>query len=167
MRLNRLMAEEFGVEQYFTLIWAELDLATGQVTLVQAGHPHPLILRAGGGVEVVGQGPDVILIPGGRTTDPLLDRAALVLPEHARQEAVDFAAHAGAGRTMILLVGGLVVGYFMGEPGWHAVSAEDVLTRLSAHSDGLSIDEVAARLAERGRNVLPAGASRTPPPTAF
>lgn len=46
-------------------------------------------------------------------------------------------------------------------PGWHAVSAEDVLTRLSAHSDGLSIDEVAARLAERGRNVLPAAASRT------
>lgn len=26
------------------------------------------------------------------------------------------------GRTMILLVGGLVVGYFMGEPGWQAVS---------------------------------------------
>jgi sigma-B regulation protein RsbU (phosphoserine phosphatase) len=56
VRLNRLMAEEFGVEQYFTLIWAELDLANGHVALVQAGHPHPLILRAGGRVEVVGSG---------------------------------------------------------------------------------------------------------------
>lgn len=56
MRLNRLMAEEFGVEQYFTLIWAELDLSSGHVALVQAGHPHPLILRQGGRVEVVGSG---------------------------------------------------------------------------------------------------------------
>lgn len=55
-RLNTLMAEEFGVEQYFTLIWAEMDLGSGHVALVQAGHPHPLILRAGGGVEVVGLG---------------------------------------------------------------------------------------------------------------
>jgi sigma-B regulation protein RsbU (phosphoserine phosphatase) len=56
LRLNRLMADEFGVEQYFTLIWADLDLATGDVALVQAGHPHPLILRQSGRVEVVGQG---------------------------------------------------------------------------------------------------------------
>lgn len=56
LRLNRLMADEFGVEQYFTLVWADLDLATGHVTLVQAGHPHPLILRHDGRVEVVGQG---------------------------------------------------------------------------------------------------------------
>lgn len=56
LRLNRLMADEFGVEQYFTLVWAECDLVSGQGALVQAGHPHPLILRAGGGVEVVGQG---------------------------------------------------------------------------------------------------------------
>lgn len=56
LRLNRLMAEEFGVEQYFTLVWAELDLSSGHVALVQAGHPHPLILRQGGRIEVVGSG---------------------------------------------------------------------------------------------------------------
>lgn len=55
-RLNRLMAAEFGVEQYFTLIWAELDLTTGQVALVQAGHPHPLILHRDGRASPVGQG---------------------------------------------------------------------------------------------------------------
>lgn len=55
-RLNTMMAEEFGVEQYFTLIWADMDLGSGHVALVQAGHPHPLILRADGRVEVVGQG---------------------------------------------------------------------------------------------------------------
>lgn len=55
-RLNRLMAAEFGVEQYFTLIWAEVDLPSGQVTLVQAGHPHPLIRRRDGRVQTVGRG---------------------------------------------------------------------------------------------------------------
>lgn len=84
VRLNRLMAEEFGVEQYFTLVWAELDLASGHVALVQAGHPHPLILRAGGRVEVVGKGGfpigllpeadwqlvDLVLNPGDRLLIP-------------------------------------------------------------------------------------------------
>lgn len=55
-RLNRLMAAEFGVEQYFTLVWAEVDLPTGRVALVQAGHPHPLIRRRDGRVQSVGRG---------------------------------------------------------------------------------------------------------------
>ncbi|MEY4984303.1 MAG: hypothetical protein RIR62_2569 [Pseudomonadota bacterium] len=46
-RLNRLMTEEFAVEQYFTMVWADCDLARGRLRLVQAGHPHPLLLRAG------------------------------------------------------------------------------------------------------------------------
>ena len=55
-RLNKLMTEKIQVDQYFTMIYAEVDLQSGIVKLVQAGHPHPLILRAGGEVEVVGQG---------------------------------------------------------------------------------------------------------------
>lgn len=55
-RLNRLMARDFGVEQYFTLVWADLDLGTGQVRLVQAGHPHPLLIRRDGRVRTVGRG---------------------------------------------------------------------------------------------------------------
>ncbi len=44
-RFNRIMLEEMQVEQYFTMAYAEIDLGTGSVKLVQAGHPHPVILR--------------------------------------------------------------------------------------------------------------------------
>ncbi len=65
-RLNRMMMEELGVDQYFTLAYAEIDLTTGAVMLVQAGHPHPAILRADGGVEYLGDGGLPIgLIDGG------------------------------------------------------------------------------------------------------
>lgn len=66
-RLNRIMLEEMKVDLYFTMAYAEVDLKTGDVQLVQAGHPHPVILRADGTVEQLGQGglpigllPDVI-----------------------------------------------------------------------------------------------------------
>lgn len=55
-RLNRMMFDEIRVEQYFTLAYAEIDLETGQVQLVQAGHPHPAILRADGRVDYIGAG---------------------------------------------------------------------------------------------------------------
>lgn len=55
-RLNRMMTDKIQVDQYFTMVYAEVDLQTGGVRLVQAGHPHPLVLRADGQVEVVGQG---------------------------------------------------------------------------------------------------------------
>ncbi|MFN3824778.1 MAG: PP2C family protein-serine/threonine phosphatase [Pseudorhodobacter sp.] len=55
-RLNRMMFDEIRVEQYFTLAYAEIDLQTGQVALVQAGHPHPAILRADGRVDYLGAG---------------------------------------------------------------------------------------------------------------
>lgn len=55
-RLNRMMTEKIQVDQYFTMVYAEIDLHSGAVKLVQAGHPHPLVLRADGQVEVVGQG---------------------------------------------------------------------------------------------------------------
>lgn len=55
-RLNRLMLDEIQVEQYFTMAYAEFDVTTGQGILVQAGHPHPVILRKNGIVESVGDG---------------------------------------------------------------------------------------------------------------
>ncbi|MDP4031367.1 MAG: fused response regulator/phosphatase [Pseudorhodobacter sp.] len=64
-RFNRMMLEDMQVEQYFTMVYAEVDLETGQVWLVQAGHPHPVLLHAGGAVEFLGQGGLPIgLIPG-------------------------------------------------------------------------------------------------------
>jgi sigma-B regulation protein RsbU (phosphoserine phosphatase) len=56
VRFNRLMLETMQVDQYFTMAYAEVDLANGKVRLVQAGHPHPTILRASGEVEFIGSG---------------------------------------------------------------------------------------------------------------
>lgn len=54
-RLNRMFLDEGG-GQYFTLLLAVLDPGSGQVTMVQAGHPHPAVQRVGGGVEFIGTG---------------------------------------------------------------------------------------------------------------
>jgi sigma-B regulation protein RsbU (phosphoserine phosphatase) len=56
LRLNKVMIEELQVDQYFTMAYAEIDLATGAGTLVQAGHPHPMIIGAHCGVTILGSG---------------------------------------------------------------------------------------------------------------
>ncbi len=64
-RLNRMILEEIRLDQYLTCIYADADLASGRVALVQAGHPHPLLIRAGGRIERVGSGGlPVGLVPG-------------------------------------------------------------------------------------------------------
>lgn len=55
-RLNDIMLDELQVDQYFTMVYAEVNTQTGAGMLVQAGHPHPMILRAGGAVETLGDG---------------------------------------------------------------------------------------------------------------
>ena len=54
--LNALVLEEMRTESYFTLIYADVDLISGKVALVQAGHPHPAVLRGDGRVEFLGDG---------------------------------------------------------------------------------------------------------------
>ena len=74
---NRLMIEDIQVEQYFTMCYAELDLNTGRVVLAQAGHPHPMVLRSHGGLEVIGTGGLPIgLIPDAEYEDSHLALAA-------------------------------------------------------------------------------------------
>ncbi len=68
-RFNRLMLEEFRVDQYFTLAYAEVNLATGAVRLVQAGHPAAVVLRADGRVDQVGDGGLPIGLIEGATFD--------------------------------------------------------------------------------------------------
>ncbi|MCR8724454.1 PP2C family protein-serine/threonine phosphatase [Frigidibacter sp. ROC022] len=54
--LNRLMLEEVETEHYFTMALAVLDFASGAVSLVQAGHPMPLVQAPDGAVRTVGDG---------------------------------------------------------------------------------------------------------------
>ena len=54
--LNDRQLADTGIDEYFTLAYATVDLTNGHLQLVQAGHPHPLLMRADGAVEFVGQG---------------------------------------------------------------------------------------------------------------
>jgi sigma-B regulation protein RsbU (phosphoserine phosphatase) len=55
-KLNNLILEEMETEHYFTLLLADVNLATGHVRMAQAGHPHPAIQRADGRIEQDGPG---------------------------------------------------------------------------------------------------------------
>ncbi|WP_170480977.1 PP2C family protein-serine/threonine phosphatase [Ruegeria arenilitoris] len=52
---SRLMADT-GIEEYFTMAYATVDLRNGHLKMVQAGHPHPLLLRRDGSTEFLGDG---------------------------------------------------------------------------------------------------------------
>ena len=54
--LNSIVLREMQTENYFTLAYADVDLVSGRVALVQAGHPHPAVMRQGGQVEFLGAG---------------------------------------------------------------------------------------------------------------
>ncbi len=54
--LNTIVMNEMETEHYFTLLIANVDLRTGEITLCQAGHPHPVIQRADGSCESIGTG---------------------------------------------------------------------------------------------------------------
>ncbi|SEK74021.1 sigma-B regulation protein RsbU (phosphoserine phosphatase) [Roseovarius nanhaiticus] len=63
--LNDLFLSELDTEHYFTLLLADVDLASGRVVMAQAGHPYPAVQRANGRVEMLGAGGlPVGLIPG-------------------------------------------------------------------------------------------------------
>ncbi|GHG82880.1 PP2C family protein-serine/threonine phosphatase [Pseudodonghicola xiamenensis] len=54
--LNDRVTADTGVDEYFTMVYATADLKTGRVQMVQAGHPYPLLLRADGRAEFLGEG---------------------------------------------------------------------------------------------------------------
>ncbi len=62
---NRRMLAEMDTDLYFTLGYADINLATGIVKMVQAGHPFPVIFNKDRGVTLKGDGgPPIGLIPG-------------------------------------------------------------------------------------------------------
>lgn len=54
--LNRIVIDDMQTESYFTLAYADVDLTSGEARIVQAGHPHPILLRASGQTELLGNG---------------------------------------------------------------------------------------------------------------
>lgn len=55
-RLNSILMDEMADDRYVTLWLGELDPATGRLRFVQAGHPHPLLIRGRGPTRFVGAG---------------------------------------------------------------------------------------------------------------
>ena len=54
--VDQAVHEQFGGERYVTAVLAELELTTGQLRYVGAGHPHPLVLRKGRVVKSLSEG---------------------------------------------------------------------------------------------------------------
>lgn len=108
-RLNRLMIEDLQVDQYFTLAYAEVNMATGAFALTQAGHPHPLVLRRDGRVDVLGDGGMPIgLVEGasyGQVTGQLQpgDRLILISDGMTECPAPDGQELGGEGLTALLM----------------------------------------------------------------
>jgi sigma-B regulation protein RsbU (phosphoserine phosphatase) len=79
-RLNELMLSQMETDLYLTMLLADCNLKTGEIRMVQAGHPNPAIQRSSGEVERPGPGGlpvglipratwrafDVVLRPGDR-----------------------------------------------------------------------------------------------------
>jgi sigma-B regulation protein RsbU (phosphoserine phosphatase) len=55
-QLNRTVLGELETEHYFTAVLAEVNTKTGDMRLCQAGHPHPMVQRANGTIEILGAG---------------------------------------------------------------------------------------------------------------
>ena len=73
--LNERLLSEIDTDLYFTLAFADIDLESGHVALVQAGHPSPVVLNGQGQVEFLGDGG----MPVGLVENALFERLDLVL----------------------------------------------------------------------------------------
>lgn len=72
---NNMMIEEMTTESYFTMVYGDLNHVTGELRMVQAGHPHPVLQRADGRVEKLGRGG----MPVGVFEQPVFDEIATVM----------------------------------------------------------------------------------------
>ncbi len=146
--LNHLMLADLRVDTYFTMVYAVIDQSNGQVTLVQAGHPHPLLQRADGSVEVIGQGG----LPIGVVEDAQYDEVTLTLEP---------------GDRLLIASDGVwdatnAAGQMLGEEGMRAIFQTNQLNRgqafveamswsVLAFAGGRQQDDVSAVLIERQR----------------
>nr|WP_245398613.1 SpoIIE family protein phosphatase [Oceaniglobus trochenteri] len=79
-RLNRMMLDDVDTEHYFTMLLAYVDLTTGEVEFIQAGHPHPIVQRRDGAISVLGEGG----MPIGLLADPEFGRCRVKLSKGDR-----------------------------------------------------------------------------------
>ncbi len=78
--LNARLIADTGIEEYFTMAYCTVDLRSGLLKMVQAGHPHPLLIRKDGSMEFIGQGG----VPVGLVPDIAYSREEVVLEKGDR-----------------------------------------------------------------------------------
>ncbi len=78
--LNARLNADTGIEEYFTMAYCIVDLRSGVVKLVQAGHPHPLLLKQDGSVEFIGKGG----VPVGLVPDIAYEQVEFVMEKGDR-----------------------------------------------------------------------------------
>ncbi|MGR3468901.1 MAG: PP2C family protein-serine/threonine phosphatase [Shimia sp.] len=62
---NAQVMADVETEHYFTMLLGHIDVMEGELVFAQAGHPHPILLRADGTARPLGQGGlPMGLIPG-------------------------------------------------------------------------------------------------------
>lgn len=69
--LNDMMLDGPQTDAYLTMVYARLDLTRQRVRLVQAGHPHPVVQRADGSIEQIGNGGLPVGVVAGARYDEL------------------------------------------------------------------------------------------------
>jgi len=103
-----MMIEEMQVDQYFTMAYADINLTTGHVDFVQAGHPHPIVIRANGRLEQLGDGGLPIgLIAGAaydRCTTTLMPGDRLFLTSDGITECPDLQGNELGGEGLMRLL---------------------------------------------------------------
>jgi serine phosphatase RsbU (regulator of sigma subunit) len=106
------IVEEFGAEAFATAQLATLDLCTGRVCWLNAGHPQPMVIRRGHGIDLASEtwlpvgleGPDATLTetslePGDIVlffTDGITEARSLNGREFGRERLADFVVRAAA-----------------------------------------------------------------------
>ncbi|TWI31038.1 PP2C family protein-serine/threonine phosphatase [Paracoccus sulfuroxidans] len=74
-QLNHLMLNDLRTDSYFTMVYCDFDFTSGQMRLVQAGHPYPILQRANGSFQDIGEGG----LPIGTFQEAKFDEIALAL----------------------------------------------------------------------------------------
>ncbi|MFV0386447.1 PP2C family protein-serine/threonine phosphatase [Paracoccus sp. (in: a-proteobacteria)] len=72
---NNMMLEEMHTDAYFTMIYGELNHRTGEMQMVQAGHPHPVLQHRDGRVTGLGSGG----MPIGVFENPIFDEISFTM----------------------------------------------------------------------------------------
>lgn len=137
--LNGVVLKEMQTENYFTLAYADVDLISGRVVMVQAGHPHPAIVRADGSVEFHGNGGMPVGLIEGATYDEF---EALLLPGDRLFLMSDGITEAEDRHGLQLGQDGLstMLGQCIGDRG--SAFLDRLTERLNSYTDGEFSDDV-------------------------